>query len=204
MTSSSSTHAHRRLDADALTAHDIEALMKQCSPRAATGVRNRALIALAYRTGLRIGEVLALQLKDVDLTSGTLVVQHGKNDKRRVVGLDSGAWALVERWLIVRQKKGISKKAPIFCTLAGAPIDQAYIRHLLPRLARKADVGKRVHAHAFRHAFAVEIEREGAPISTIRDLLGHSSAAVTDRYLRRVGASEAIDFARCRSWVGEP
>jgi Phage integrase family len=89
----------RRLDADLLTEDEIEALIRACSRRAPTGVRNRAIIALAWRSGLRIGEVLALQVKDVDLDAGTLVVQRGKGDKRRVVGLDAGTAALVSGWL---------------------------------------------------------------------------------------------------------
>jgi integrase/recombinase XerC len=188
------------LDADLLTAAEIEAVMKACSGRAPTGLRNRALIAFTWRTGLRIGEVLALKAKDVDVASGTVVVQHGKGDKRRVVGIDSGTVALLQRWLDVRRKRGINGRAPVFCTLAGKPIEQSYIRHLLPRLAGRAGIDKRVHAHALRHAYAVELEREGANVSTIRDLLGHSSLAVTDRYLRRIGASEAIEFARLREW----
>ncbi len=158
------------------------------------------MIALAWRTGLRIGEVLALAVKDVDLDSGTLVVQHGKGDKRRTVGLDAGSAALLARWLQIRKKRGING-ASIFCTLQGGQIDQSYIRHLLPRLARRAGIEKRVHAHALRHTFAVELGREGAPLSTIRDALGHSSAAVTDRYLRRIGAGEAVEFSRRREWA---
>lgn len=192
----------RRLDADLLTPTEIEALMRVCSNRAPTGVRNRAMVALAWRTGLRLGEVLALQLKDIDLDTGTLVVQHGKGDKRRVVGIDAGTSALLGRWLDVRNKRGINGRAPIFCTLQGGQIDQSYVRHLLPRLARKARVEKRVHAHALRHAYAIELEREGAPITTIRDLLGHTNAATTDRYLRRLGAGAAVEFGRSRHWSG--
>jgi site-specific recombinase XerD len=194
--------ARRRLDADLLTPQEIEALIRTCSNRAPTGIRNRALIALAWRSGLRIGELLALRTKDVDLNSGTLVVQHGKGDKRRVVGLDAGTSALLARWLESRRNRGVNGKAPVFCTLQGREVDQSYVRHLLPRLATKAGVEKRVHAHALRHAYAIELEREGATVSTIRDLLGHSSAAVTDRYLRRLGAGEAVEFARQRDWRG--
>jgi site-specific recombinase XerD len=175
-------------------------LIRGCSNRAPTGIRNRALIALAWRSGLRIGEVLALRPKDLDLDNGTITVQHGKNDKRRVVGLDSGAAALLQRWMEKRCELIVSRNAPVFCTLKGDEIDTSYVRHLMPRLARRAGIDKRVHAHGLRHAYAVELEREGAPISSIRDLLGHSSAAVTDRYLRRLGASDAVDFARQRSW----
>jgi site-specific recombinase XerD len=190
----------RKLDADLLTAHEIEALLRVCSNRAPTGIRNRAMIALAWRSGLRIGEVLALQPKDLDLLSGTVIVQHGKGDKRRVVGIDAGTAALIQRWLDVRRKRGINGRAPLLSTLSGGVIEQSYVRHLLPRLAKKAGIDKRVHAHALRHAYAVELEREGATVSAIRDLLGHSSLAVTDRYLRRIGASEAISFSRQRDW----
>jgi len=193
--------AKRKLDADLLTPREIETLLRACSGRAPTGIRNRAMLALAWRSGLRIGEALALRPKDLDLAAGTLVVQHGKGDKRRVVGIDAGTSALVQRWLDVRRKRAINARAAVFCTLNGDPIEASYVRHLLPRLARKAGIDKRVHAHGLRHAFAVELEREGATISTIRDLLGHSSAAVTDRYLRRIGGGAAIAFARGREWV---
>jgi site-specific recombinase XerD len=158
------------------------------------------MIALAWRSGLRIGEVLALRPKDVDLASGTVTIQHGKGDKLRRVGLDAGTVALVARWLEVWRKLGIPARSPLICTLDGGKVCQDYVRHLLPRLARRAGIEKRVHCHALRHAYAIELEREGATLSTIRDLLGHSSAATTDRYLRRLGAGDAVEFGRQREW----
>jgi integrase/recombinase XerD len=127
-----------QLDADLLTTAEVEALLGACSSRAATGVRNRALIALLWRTGLRISEALALKPKDVDISDGLVTVQHGKGDKRRVVGLDAGTAALLERWLERRSELDVSASAPIFCTLAGCPLDPSYVRHLLIR-----QVGKR-------------------------------------------------------------
>jgi site-specific recombinase XerD len=189
-----------RLDADLPTATEVEALMKASSPRAATGVRNRAMIAVAYRSGLRIGEILSLRPKDVDLDAGTINVRHGKGDRHRVVGLDSGTAALIDRWLKIRRRRGIGPNSPVFSTLSGRQIDSSYVRHMLPRLARRAGIDKRIHAHAFRHLYAVELEREGFRLSEIRDLLGHSSASVTDTYLRRLGASDAVELARNRSW----
>src|SRR6266508_1870888 len=172
--------------------------MRQCSRRAPTGVRNRALIAVCWRCGLRIGEALALAVKDFEPDSGTLVVQRGKGGKRRFVGVDSGTIALVSRWLDVRRKGRIPNSAPLFCTLAGRPLDQSYIRHLLPRLARKAGIERRVHAHGLRHAFAVDLVRSGAPLYVVRDALGHASVATTQGYLSRVGAHEAVEASRNR------
>lgn len=189
-----------RLDADLLTSKEIELLMRQCSRRAPTGVRNRALIAVCWRCGLRIGEALALTPKDFDPDGGVIVVQRGKGDKRRVVGVDSGTVALVGRWLEARRKRGISTGSPLFCSLAGRPMDQSYVRHLLPRLARKAGIERRVHAHGLRHAFAVDLVRSGAPLYVVRDALGHSSVATTQVYLSRVGAHEAVDAMRNREW----
>lgn len=137
-----------RLDADLLTGQEIELLMRQCSRRAPTGVRNRALIAVLWRCGLRIGEARALAVKDLDPDSGTLVVQRGKGGKRRVVGVDAGTVALIGRWLELRRRLGLpAGGAPFYCSLAGKPLDLSYVRHLLPRLARKAGIQRRVHAH---------------------------------------------------------
>jgi integrase/recombinase XerC len=101
------------------------------------------MIAVAWRSGLRIGEVLALRPKDIDLDSGMIIIQHGKGDKRRVVGVDVGTTALLAYWLKVRRKRGIDGRAVVFCTLQGGDIDQNYVRHLLARLARKAGIDKR-------------------------------------------------------------
>jgi site-specific recombinase XerD len=192
-----------RLDADLLTSGEIELLIRQCSRRAPTGVRNRALIAVCWRCGLRIGEALALAVKDFEPDSGTLVVQRGKGGKRRVVGVDAGTVALVSQWLEVRRKLHLPGRGPLFCSLAGRPVDASYVRHLLPRLARKAGIERRVHAHGLRHAFAVDLVRSGAPLYVVRDALGHASVATTQVYLSRVGAHEAVEAMRNRHWSPE-
>ncbi len=94
--------------------------------------------------------------------------------------------------------------APLFCSLAGRPLDLSYVRHLLPRLARRAGIERRVHAHGLRHAFAVDMVRSGAPLYVVRDALGHASVATTQVYLSRVGAHEAVEAMRNRSWTEPP
>ena len=120
--------------------------------------------------------------------------------KRRVLGVDAGTVALVSRWLELRGERRLPSGGPLFCTLAGRPLDQSYIRHLLPRLARKAAIERRVHAHGLRHSFAVDLVRSGAPLYVVRDALGHTSIATTQVYLSRVGAHEAVDAMRNRDW----
>lgn len=188
----------RKLPPEVLTPDEVRALVRACSPRAPTGVRNRALLVALYRGGLRLGEALALYPKDVDSARGTVRILHGKGDKARTVGLDPEALAVVERWGDVRRHLGITGRRPLFCTLAGEPLDPSYVRQLLPRLARKAGVDKRVHAHGLRHTHAAELAEEGYPVNFIQDQLGHGSLATTDRYLRHIAPAARVDALRRR------
>jgi len=197
-----SSSTSRRRPPEVLTETEAIALIKACSARAPTGVRNRALIAVLWRCGLRISEALSLELRDVDLQAGTLRVRHGKGDKSRTVGVDEQTAALLARWLDRRRKLSPGARAPVFCTLAGGRVDTSYVRHLLPRLAAKAGLDRRVHAHGLRHTYASELARELTPINVIRDALGHTSLAVTDRYLRDVAPMHVIDTIRARRWDG--
>ncbi len=88
------TNRGRRFPAELLSEEEARALVRACSARAPTGIRNRALINLLYRGGLRVSEALALMPKDVDQAAGTVTVLHGKGDRRRVVGIDPAAFAV--------------------------------------------------------------------------------------------------------------
>ena len=190
----------RRFPVEVLTPEEAVSLIKTCSAKASTGLRNRALLTVLYRAGLRIAEALALRLKDVNVEAGTLTVLHGKGDRRRVVGLDAGAAAVLGQWLERRTALGLNGRHFVFCTLKGQPIETAYIRALLPRLARKAGIEKRVHAHGLRHTHAAELAREGTPLNLVQAQLGHSSLATTDRYLRHIAPEELVRAMKSRIW----
>ena len=118
--------------AEILTENEVKSLIQCCSNRAPTGIRNRALITVLYRGGLRLSEALALRPKDLDPDAGTITVLHGKGDRRRTVGLDPGAMAIVMRWVDKRPQFGINRRAALFCTLPGQPLKPSYVRTLLP------------------------------------------------------------------------
>src|SRR5437016_1978829 len=83
-------NAGQHYPAEILTPDEVRALIKACSNRAPTGIRNRALLVLLYRGGLRITEALRLHPKDLDRAAGTVTVLRGKGGKRRTIGLDPG------------------------------------------------------------------------------------------------------------------
>jgi integrase/recombinase XerD len=190
----------RRFPPEVLTPEEVRSLIRACSARAPTGIRNRALLAVLARGGLRVSEALALRPKDVDPAAGSLTVLRGKGGRSRVAGLDPGAMALVERWLQVRRALGVGPRRPLFCTLKGGPLQSAYLRELLPRLARKAGVEKRVHPHGLRHTHAAELVAEGVPVNVIQAQLGHASLRTTDVYLRHIAPAQLLDTMRRREW----
>ncbi|MBA7495701.1 Tyrosine recombinase XerC [subsurface metagenome] len=96
-----------------LTDAEVKALINACSNRAPTGIRNRALIVILYRAGLRISEALNLKPKDLDPQAGTIRILNGKGKKSRTVGLDPDSFAYIARWLDVRRSRGITRAVPL-------------------------------------------------------------------------------------------
>ncbi len=190
------------LPPEILTEEEVHALLRACSAKAATGIRNRALIAVLYRSGLRISEALCVYPKDVDPSAGAIRVLHGKGKRARTVGIDPGAMAIIEPWFDMRTRIGLRGKQRLFCTLEGRPMRDSYVRVLLPRLARKAGLEKRVHAHGFRHTHAAQLRAEGVDIGVISKQLGHQSIATTARYLDHIAPLAVIETMRSRRWSG--
>jgi site-specific recombinase XerD len=190
----------RKYPAEVIPREEVVKLLAACSSRAPTGIRNKALITVMYRGGLRISEVLSLMPRDIDIKAGTITVMNGKGGKRRVVGLDPEAFDCLARWIDRREQLGINGRARLFCTLKGEPLSAPYVRQALVRLAKRAGIDRRVNPHALRHSFAAEMAREGMPMNLIQQALGHSSLGTTSRYLAHINPQEVIDAMRSRKW----
>jgi site-specific recombinase XerD len=186
-------NAGRTFPPEVLTPGEVSAIIARCSLRAPTGVRNRALLTLLYRSGLRISEALALRPADVNLAKHSIRVLRGKGGKATTRGFHPTADDALARWLDVRRSLGIKPSAPLFCTLAGGPLSDRYVRDMLKRKAAAAGVVKRVHPHGLRHTFADELRQAGVDVVTISKLLGHSSIAVTARYLDHLSNGQAVE-----------
>ena len=190
----------RKLPPELVTPEEVRALLAACSSTAPTGIRNRALVMTLYRAGLRLDEALTLLPADVDTGAGVIHVGHRTGGHDREAGIDASALAFVRQWRQVRSSLGIGADVPLFCTLSGGPIHPAYVRQLLPRLAEKAGIDKRVHAQGLRYTHAAELAAEGMPAELIQAQLGHETLASTDRYLRRMSRAERIEAVQRREW----
>jgi integrase/recombinase XerD len=166
------------LSNELLTPEEAAALVAASSSRAPTGLRNRALVAMMYRSGLRPGEALALLPGDVDLDAGIVRVPPRKGGRPRITGVDATTLSMVRVWLSRRAERGIGPEQALFCTLAGESLKAAYVRELLPRLAKRADIAKRVHPLALRYANAADrITRPSSTGSPTRTCSRSSSGA---------------------------
>lgn len=179
---------------------EVEALaiLDRCKP-APHGVRDRALLALIWRTGLRIHEALLLELEDLDERAGTVTVRRGKGGKYRVVGMDPWGFEQLVPWLTLRPRYPGRLVFPIVeGPTRGGRIGQPYVRTKLRRLADEAGVHKRVTPHQWRHALAVSLAREGVQMHLVQRQLGHSNLGTTATYLSSIAPQEAVNAIHAR------
>jgi site-specific recombinase XerD len=137
-------------------------------------LRIRALIAVLWRAGLRISEALALNETDRDPARGSVLVRHGKGDKRRQAGMDQFAFAQIAAWQAHRM---LLPPGPLFCVIDGVTRGRRWTataaRGEMRELAATAGVRRRFAPHQLRHAHAVELAREGVPVNII-----HASSGI--------------------------
>ena len=193
----------RTFPPEVLRDDEVQLLMGACRREKPTGLRNRALLAVLYRSGLRIAEALSLMPKDVDTEAGIIRVLHGKGNKARTVGVDRGAIELVLEWLQARLGARTELESPLFCTMQGRRMWATYVRAMLRRLARRVGIQKRVHPHGLRHTHAAELAAENVPINVIQAQLGHTNAATTSRYLQHIAPQQLIATIQQRDWRAE-
>src|SRR5450755_1524235 len=171
----------RRYPPDPPTVEEIVAVMRTAGDRA-EGVRLRALIVILWRARLRISEALALAESDLDPVRGAVLVRAGKGGRRREVAMDSWGWEQVRPWLATRASLPVGAW---LCVLhgptAGRPWAASSAREELRMAAVHAGVRRRFAPHQLRHAHAVEMAREGIPITVIQRQLGHSDLGVPAR-----------------------
>lgn len=171
-----------------------------------TGIRDKALITLLWRTGLRVSEALDLRPHHVDMGTQRVLVLNGKGGKTRTVGIDMGGLFALQPWLFERAMLGVHAMAPLFCSVqrpgVGNRLYSAYVRHKLHEYGAAAGVPKRVHPHGFRHSIACSLIQEDFGLTDVQAQLGHSSPATTAIYLRGLGADKAFAKVAERAWPG--
>jgi integrase/recombinase XerC len=186
----------KKLPPEVLAVGEVELLLDACTNRD-LGLRNRAIVFCFWRTAIRVGELVALKVHDVDFSAGTLRIRLGKGAKARTVAVDDECAEVLRKWLARREVLGVPSPL-MFTTLSGESLSTNAVRELMKRLRRRAGLTKRVHPHGLRATWASVAARQ-IPLVDVQTILGHENLTTTSGYVKGLGG-EAIDSARRIVW----
>ena len=169
----------------ALPLAEIEAILEAAgSPGTSLALRDRALLEVLYGTGARISEAVGLDLDDLDLEEGTVLLR-GKGGKERMVPVGSYARQAVEAY-VVRGRPDLSGvgrgTAALFLNARGGRLSRQSAWAVLAKAAERAGVTAEVSPHTLRHSFATHLLDGGADVRVVQELLGHASVTTTQVY----------------------
>jgi integrase/recombinase XerD len=172
----------------ALPLADIEKILEAAgAPGTALALRDRALLEVLYGTGARISEAVGLDVDDLDLTDGTVLLR-GKGGKERLVPVGSYARDAVDAYLVrgraeLSDGRGAGRGvAAVFLNARGGRLSRQSAWAVLAKAAERAGVTAEVSPHTLRHSFATHLLDGGADVRVVQELLGHASVTTTQVY----------------------
>jgi len=171
---------------DVLSQDEVESLLEERVDDANQN-RNLTLIEIMYSCGIRVSELVGLDIDDVNMNSKELVVS-GKRNKVRIVYFGDPAAAKLKRYIYTDRKKLLSREGvgtgerALFLNRFGRRMTDRGVRNVVAKYARRAGIMKKLSPHGLRHAFATHLLVGGADIRSVQELLGHSDVSTTQIY----------------------
>jgi integrase/recombinase XerC len=166
-----------------LTMEEVERLLNAPDLSTPQGQRDRALLELLYASGIRVSELVNLNLEQIDLNTNEIRV-WGKGSKERVVLMGEPAAEAVRNYLSQGRPKLLAerKSSALFLNRYGQRLPERSVQRILQQYAKKSSIGKRVHPHVLRHTFATHLLDGGADLRVVQELLGHARLSSTQIY----------------------
>ena len=144
-------------------------------------IRNRLLIELLYATGLRVGELVNIKIKDIDFGAQSIKVL-GKGSKERYVFYNNTTKEVLKKYLVVRKKLQKKENDYLLLNDKGTPIKEASVRKIIQTTLMKCGIKSKITPHTFRHTFATDLLNQGLDLVNVKELLGHASLNTTSIY----------------------
>jgi integrase/recombinase XerC len=145
-------------------------------------IRDLAMFELFYSSGLRLSELAALNLTDVDLPDNSLIVRTGKGGKSRILPVGSKAVKAIKNWLQERLKIAAASESALFVSTRGTRLGQRSIELRLDQWCKKKGIAEHIHPHMLRHSFAGHLLESSQDLRAVQELLGHSNISTTQIY----------------------
>ena len=174
----------QRLPKTILNASEIEQVINQADLDSLSGLRDRAIMETLYSTGVRRMELVNLQIQDLDMERGTLMVRQGKGKKDRMIPIGDRAIAWIDKYLREARPELVTGQAclALFITRHGEAYTPSHLTDQIRQYVNQADLGKSGSCHLFRHAMATQMLENGADIRFIQAMLGHADLSTTQIY----------------------
>ncbi len=144
-------------------------------------IRNRLVIELLYATGLRVGELVNIKIKDIDFGAQSIKVL-GKGSKERYVFYNNTTKEVLKKYLVVRKKLQKKENDYLLLNDKGTPIKEASVRKIIQTTLMKCGIKSKITPHTFRHTFATDLLNQGLDLVNVKELLGHASLNTTSIY----------------------
>jgi integrase/recombinase XerC len=146
-------------------------------------VRDHAILELFYSSGLRLSELVNLDIGALDFSAGTVIVT-GKGNKMRIVPMGSHAIEAMQKWLQIRKNITLRDAAskPVFIGLQGRRISARNIQYRLKEWSIKQGINSSVHPHMLRHSFASHVLQSSGDLRAVQEMLGHANISTTQVY----------------------
>jgi integrase/recombinase XerC len=191
-----------------LSEPEIERLIETPNTGDPLGRRDRAILELFYASGLRLSELVAIDLEDLNL-SERMVRVMGKGGKERLVPFNQSTLAAIKAWMkdragivmtraaarVAPKRPKAAKADPLFVNYRGTRLTGRSVDRLLRRYVAQCSTRMGISPHALRHSFATHLLQRGADLRAIQELLGHARLSTTQRYTH-VNAAQLIDVYR--------
>ncbi len=165
-----------------LDVDQMNALLDSTVTDTFVGCRDRAMMELFYSSGLRLAELAALDLRDIDFAQQLVHVVAGKGDKDRILPIGNKAIEALKVWLDKRDQSGLYQQQALFTTQQGRRLGVRSIQKRLAFWGKKHGISEHVHPHRLRHAFASHMLESSSDLRAVQELLGHSDISTTQVY----------------------
>lgn len=195
----------------AITLEQVEKLLSTPSDKDVLGMRDRAMLETLYSTGIRVSELVALNVEDLD-ESGEAMRVRGKGKKERLAPLGTHALAAIRNYVLMVQRdhkysrfwEEAGGRGPLFINKHGKRLSSRSVRRKLDKYLVAAGLDSDISPHTLRHSFASHLLANGADLRTVQELLGHQSLSTTQVYthLNADKVREAYDEAHPRAEAG--
>ena len=162
-----------------LTEEEVTKLIEAAQPKDERGLRDRAVMETLYSTGIRVSELVGLNIEDIDFIGGVAKVM-GKGKKERIVPIGDIALSTIRAYL-ERRKKHQEAQA-LFLNKSGRRITDRGVRNIIDKYIRMAGIKQGVSPHTLRHSFATHLLDRGADLRSVQELLGHVNLSTTQIY----------------------